>query len=156
MLGLPPPALYAGASLLALLVASASLNSCQYRENARLRDTVASERAARAVAVDANQSQADAITSLEKDVALWKAAATVSDELRNQAAQAADYRARLERQTADLNQVKTHESPDCQSLLAVDFGARCPALAGRLRELADGGREGPHGDSRGAGGAASP
>lgn len=156
MLGLPSPALYAGAGLLALLIASGGLNACQHRENASLRDTVASERAARAVAVSANQTQSDAITALEKAVARWKAAATVSDDLRAQAAQAAGYRAQLERRAASLHEVKVHESPDCQSLLAVDFGARCPVLAGRLRELASGSREGPHGDRRSAGGAAAP
>jgi hypothetical protein len=144
MLGLPSPALYVGAGLLTLLVASGGLNACQHRENATLRDAVASERAARAAAVSANKSQSDAITKLEKSVALWKAAASISDDLRNQAAQAADYRARLDRQAADLHEVKVHESPDCQSLLAMDFGARCPVLAGRLRELAAGSREGPH------------
>lgn len=156
MLGLPSPALYLGAGLLALLVASGALNACQHRENASLRDSVAAEQAARAVAVSANQTQSESITKLENAVALWKAAASVSDDLRTQAAQAADYRAELDRLSTDIHQVKAHESPDCQTFLAMDLGARCPAVAGRLRELADGGGARTDGDRRSAGRSEAP
>lgn len=135
MLGLPSPALYAGAGLLGLLVASGALNACQHRENASLRESLATERAARAVAVEANQSQSEAITKLENAVEQWKQAAAISDDLRTQAAQAADYHAQLDRLSADFRQVKAHESTDCQTLLAVDLGTRCPAVAAKLRSL---------------------
>jgi hypothetical protein len=118
-----------GAVLVAIIV-------FQYRQIGGLHEQLGAERAARAVAVDANQTQAETITHLEKSVAHWKDAAAVAEDIREQAGLAADYRAQLERRQADVKEVKTHESPDCQSLLAVDFGARCSALTGRLRELA--------------------
>lgn len=108
----------------------------QHRENASLRDSLATERAARAVAVEANQTQSDAITKLEAAVKQWQEAAAVADDIKAQAAQAADYRAQLDQRATDFHQVKAHETPDCQSFLATDLGARCPAIAGRLRELA--------------------
>jgi hypothetical protein len=108
----------------------------QYRELGRLHEQLGTERAARANAVEANKTQEGAITQLERAVRAWQAAASVADDIRAQAAQAADYRAQLDRRAADVKEVKAHESPDCQSLLATDFGARCAVVTGRLRELA--------------------
>lgn len=139
-----------------LAIALLGIIALQYRQIGRLHEQLGAERSARAAAVEANRTQSETITDLERAVAQWKQAAAVSDDIRSQAAQAAAYREQLERRAADVKEVKTRESPDCKTLLAVDFGARCSVLARRLRELADRDRKDTDRGSAGPGGTTSP
>lgn len=144
MFGLPSPALYVGAGLLALVISLGGVVSCQHRENGQLRDQKAQLAASLKSATDANESQSKAIGTLETANADWASKCTATEVLKQQAAVADEFRKQKDALAGELAKVKAHASPTCQTLLATDFGAVCPDVAGLMRERANGRGEGPH------------
>lgn len=133
---MPSLQLWIGAGLLGLLIVSGSLNACQHRTIGNLRSELGSTRAKLDTAVSANQSQSDAIGRLEESQRQWEQECTLSADIKTQAAQAVEFRSRIQSLSGELAKVKANASPSCKALLETDFGAACPDILGVMRERA--------------------
>lgn len=136
MLGLPSPALYAGAGLLGLLVLSGGINACQHRTIGELRTELGEKKAQLDSAIWANASQTKAIDDLKAANDNWAATCVSPTAMLQEAAKAAEFRARIESLSGELAKVKANASPSCKALLETDFGAVCGPLTDVLRERA--------------------
>lgn len=154
MLGVRSLRTYFEAAALAALAISLGVNHWQHRANAALERTRLDTETKLRAAIEANASQADALSSLEKANGELVAACAANDTARSLAAEAERFRASVAETSKRIWNAgsKDYASPKCADVLALDVAAACPAIVRGLRERASR-RASADGTSAGARGA---